>query len=202
MTTVQQRALSVANSDSPPARILPPFMFAVTITAVIGWVVLFAMQQSAHDDLTGQIDALLPIARIGVLTTPIIIVVRAGVATLSAWLIAGALNDRIAMRTVAVGVLTWLPLLEIPALIDAISVLVRTDIPWAAAHIPIGLDAIISGDTPRTKLLTHTVNLTLLAFTALFARYLTSRVSGGLRVAIPTALGTAITLVIMPLFRV
>lgn len=201
MTSMQQRALSVANNNQTHERLFPPFLCAVLITAAIGWTVLYAMQQSADQDLTGQVETLLPIARIGLLSTPLIVAFRAGVATVSAWLIAGALNDRIALRTVAVGVLTWLPLLEVPALVDAISVVLHPGAAWTTAHIPLGLDAFMQADTPRSQILAQTVNLTLVAFTVALARYLATRVSAGYRVALPTAVGVAATLVIMPLFR-
>lgn len=183
-------------------RLLPRFCLAVAITTAIAWIVLRAMQQSAEFDLTGQVDTLLPLARVGVLTTPIIVAIRGGIATLTAWLVAGALNDRIAMRTVAIGILTWLPLLEIPALVDATAMLLQPESAWAATHIPLGLDAFVQSATPRMQLLAQTVNLALLAFTALVTRELVPRVAAGIRVAAPTALAVAVVLAVMPLLRV
>jgi hypothetical protein len=144
----------------------------------------------------------LPLARIGLLTTPIIVAIRGGLATLTAWLVAGALNDRIAMRTVAIGILTWLPLLEIPALVDATAMLLQPESVWAATHIPLGLDAFLQSTTPRMQLLAQTVNLALLVFTVLVTRHLVPRVAAGIRVAAPTALAVAVVLVVMPLLRV
>jgi hypothetical protein len=183
------------------ARLWPRFLVAVAITTGIAWLIVEAMTRSAELDLTGQVETLLPLARVGLLTTPIIVAVRGGIATLTAWLVAGALNDRIPLRTLAIAVITWLPLLELPALVDAVSMLVSPQAEWAASHVPLGLEVLMKGGTPRMQMLGQTVNVALLAFTALFARQLTSRVAAGAKVAIPTALAVAAVLVIMPLFR-
>jgi hypothetical protein len=192
----------LADSRGQYEQLLPRFLSAVGITAVIAWIVLQAMQRSAEFDLTGQVETLIPLARIGVLTTPIIVAVRAFIATMTAWLVAGALNDRIAMRTIAIGVLTWLPLLELPALVDAVSMLLQPNAMWAAVHVPLGLDAIVPSATPRVQMVTQTVNLALLAFTVLLARHLIPRVAAGAKVAVPAALAVAVVLVVLPLFRV
>ncbi|WP_306519165.1 hypothetical protein [Gemmatimonas sp.] len=178
---------------------LPRFAVAVAVTTAIAWVVVQAMQRSAEFDLTGQIETVMPLARIGLLTTPILIAVRGGIATLTAWLMAGALDDRITMRLVALGVLTWLPLLELPALVDAIAMLLQPQMGWAGAHVPLGLDAFMEADSPRLLLLTRSVNLALLAFAALIARDFARHVSAGAKVAIPMALAAAAVLVVLPL---
>lgn len=192
----------VAASCGRHDQLLPRFLSAVAITTVIAWIVLQAMQRSVEFDLTGQIETLLPLAHVGLLTTPIIVAVRGGIATMTAWLVAGALHDRIAMRTIAIGVLTWLPLLELPALVDAISMLLHPNAIWASAHVPLGLDVLIHGGTPRMQLLTQTVNLALLAFTVLLARHLIPRIAAGAKVAVPAAVAVAAVLVVLPLFRV
>jgi len=184
------------------SRLFTRFAIAVAITTVIAWLIVLAMQRSAEFDLTGQVETVMPLARIGLLTTPVIVAVRGGIATLTAWLVAGALNDRITMRIVAAGILTWLPLLELPALVDAMAMLLQPQIVWADAHVPLGLDAFVQAETPRLLLLTRSVNLALLAFTGLVARYLTRHVAAGVKVAIPTALAVAAVLVVLPLFRV
>jgi hypothetical protein len=182
-------------------RLVPRFAVAVAVTTAIAWVVVQAMQRSAEFDLTGQIETVMPLARIGLLTTPIIVAVRGGIATLTAWLMAGALDDRITMRLVALGVLTWLPLLELPVLVDAIAMLQQPQMGWAGAHVPLGLDAFMEADTPRLLLLTRSVNLALLAFAALIARDFARHVSAGAKVAIPMALAAAAVLVVLPLLR-
>jgi hypothetical protein len=192
----------LADSRGQYEQLLPRFLSAVGITAVIAWIVLQAMQRSAEFDLTGQVETLIPLARIGVLTTPIIVAVRAFIATMTAWLVAGALNDRIAMRTIAIGVLTWLPLLELPALVDAASMLLQPNTMWAAVHVPLGLDALVPSGSPRLQMVTQTVNVALLAFTVLLARHLIPRISAGAKVAVPAALAVAVVLVVLPLFRV
>jgi hypothetical protein len=191
------RALAVANHQPPSERLLPRYLLAVAITAGIAWMVLLSMQQSAALDLTGQVELMLPLARIGLFTTPIIV----ATATVIAWLVAGALDDRIAMRSIAIGILTWLPLLEVPALVDAISMLLHPQAAWAAAHVPLGIDALIEANTPRLKLLAQMVNLSLLAFTVLIARHLMPRVAAGARVATPSAAAVAVALVVVPLLR-
>lgn len=196
------RALAAVNHQPPSERLLPRYMLAVAMTTGIAWIVLLAMQRSAALDLTGQVEVLLPIARIGLLSTPIIVAARAATATVIAWLVAGALDDRIAMRTIAIGVLTWLPLLEVPALVDAISMLLHPQAVWASAHVPLGIDALVDAATPRARLLTQMVNLSLLAFTVLVARHLMPRVAAGARVAVPSAAAVAVALVVVPLFRV
>jgi hypothetical protein len=183
-------------------RLLPRFCLAVAITTAIAWLVLRAMQQSAEFDLTGHVETLLPLARVGLLTTPVIVAMRGGIATLTAWLVAGALNDRITLRTIAIGMLTWLPLLEIPALVDATAMLLQPEAEWSATHIPLGLDALMQSTSPRMQLLAQTVNLGLLAFTVLVTRHLVLRVAAGIRVAAPTALAVAVVLAVTPLFRV
>lgn len=188
-------------SCSRQEQLLPRYLGAVGITAVIAWIVLQAMLRSAEFDLTGQVETLIPLARVGVLSTPIIVAVRGFIATMTAWLVAGALNDRIAMRTIAVGVLTWLPLLELPALVDAVSMLLQPNAMWAAVHVPLGLDALVPRGTPRMQVVTQTVNLALVAFTVLLARHLIPRVSAGAKVAVPAALAVAVVLVVLPLFR-
>lgn len=195
------RALASANHQPPAERLLPRYLLAVAVTTGIAWIVLLAMQRSAALDLTGQVDVLLPLARIGLLTTPVIVIARAAMATIIAWLVAGALDDRISMRTIAIGVLTWLPLLEVPALVDAISMLLHPQAAWASAHVPLGLDALIEASTPRMKLLTQMVNLSLFAFTGLVARHLMPRVAAGARVAMPSAAAVALALVVVPLLR-
>ena len=194
------RPLAASRGRHEP--LLPRFFSAVGITAIIASIVLQAMQRSAEFDLTGQVEMLIPLARVGVLTTPIIVAVRGFIATMTAWLVAGALNDRIAMRTIAIGVLTWLPLLELPALVDAGSMLLQPNAIWAAVHVPLGLDALVPNGTPRVQMVTQTVNLALLAFTVLLTRHLIPRISAGAKVAVPAALAVAVVLVVMPLFRV
>lgn len=182
-------------------RLLPRFAVAVAATTTIAWVVVRAMQRSAEFDLTGQIETVMPLARIGLLTTPLIVAVRGGIATLTAWLMAGALDDRIAMRRIARGVLTWLPLLELPALVDAIVMLLQPQLGWAGAHVPLGLDAFVEADTPRLLLLTRSVNLALFAFATLVARDIARHVSAGAKAAIPIALAAAAVLVVLPILR-
>ena len=203
MTTDTPDTRSATGTDHDrDERLLSRFALAVGITTAIAWLVVRAMERSAEFDLTGQIETIMPLARIGLLTTPIVVGVRGAIATIIAWLVAGALNDRITMRIIAIGIVTWLPLLELPALVDAVSMLLQPQAGWADAHVPLGLDVLVQGGTPRMVLLTRTMNLALLVFTVLVARHLTRRVSAGLKVAVPTAFAVAAVLVVLPLLNV
>lgn len=170
-------------------------------TAIVAYVMLHAMQQAAAFDFTGQVEPLLPIARLGVITAPLIVALRALVVTSIAWLVAGALGHRLAFGTIAAGVLTWMPLLEIPALVDALAMLRYPGTPFADVHVALGLDALIHAEGPKLRVLAQTTNLALVAFTALLARHLAHRAVEGPKAAVPAALAAAITLVLMPLLR-
>jgi hypothetical protein len=185
----------------PPRRtshLLTPYLVAVLCTALTAWLVHFAAQQSAVHDLSGHVETLLPLARLGILTAPLIVAFRAGAATLFVWLVAGAMNDRLALRAVAACVLPCMPLLELPAIVDALAVLTSPESGWAAAHIPLGLDALLDTTTGKARVLAQSLNVALCAWTVLLARQLRARLQHGNAVAVPAALAAATVLVVLP----
>lgn len=193
--------LVFASRRAPTEHLLAPFLTAVALTTVAAWAMQYALYAAAPFDLTGQVETLLPLARLGVLATPLIVLVRGAVASVIAWLVAGALEHPTTLRTVTAAVLTWLPLLELPALADAIAILLHPQAPITESHIRLGVDAIWQGTGVRSQLLAHTVTLPVIAFSALLARRLTTRAALGAKVAVPAALAAAAALVALPLLR-
>jgi hypothetical protein len=189
------------NSASPRDRLLPPYLAASTLTAAIAWLFSLAMQQSAAFDLTGHVETLVPLARLGVVSAPIIVALRAGVAALTAWLVAGALGAPLSLGSVAAGVLCWLPLLELPAVVDATAMLLAPSGDWNATHIGLGLDAWFTGLTGRARILTQTMHPGWFAFAALLWHHLRRRMRPHEAVALPAALASALVLALLPLLR-
>lgn len=182
-------------------RLLLPGFVAISATATVAFVMLHAMQQSAAFDLTGRVESVIPLARLGVVTSPLIVAFRAVTATAIAWLVAGTLDAQVPFKSIAIGVLTWMPLLELPALIDAVALMRHPQMAFTDVHIRLGLDAIMTADSNRLRVLAQTVNPALLAFTALLARHLTKHGAAKARVALAAAAGAAAALVVMPLLR-
>lgn len=187
----------------PSAResLLTPFLVAVCLTAGTAFVIHLAAARSVAHDLTGHVEALLPLTRLGMLTAPLIVGIRTLVTVGAAWLVITALHEPTTVRDIAVGIMRWLPVLEVPALVNAVAVLLQPDLSWADAHVPLGLDLLITDATGSQLLLTRSVTLPLLVWTALVARHLTTRLPRGLRTALPAAAAAAAVIVVLPLLR-
>lgn len=189
------------NSAFPHDRLFPPYLAASALTAAIAWLFSLAMQQSAAFDLTGHVETLVPLAQLGVVSAPIIVALRGGVAALTAWLVAGALGAPLAFGSVAAGVLCWLPLLDLPAVIDATAMLLAPSADWNANHVGIGLDAWFTGLSGRARILAQTIHPGWFAFAALLWRHLRRRMRPHEAVALPAALAAALVLALLPLLR-
>lgn len=207
MNDARSNALAVANGDGVPPRrtsnhLLAPYLVAVFITALTAWLVHVSATRSVAFDLTGHVESLLPLTRLAVITAPLIVAFRAGAAALVAWLVIGAMNERVALRSVAAAVLLWIPVLDAPAMVDALVVFLAPERGWERAHVPLGLDALVSDGSGRIRMLAQSLNIALAVWVVLVARALRTRIARGYAVAVPAALGAALLLVLLPLLRV
>lgn len=193
---------SVPGPPRPRDSLLVTYTVAVALTTLTAWVVYVAAVRTASVDLTGHVETMLPLARLGMLSSPIVVAFRGAVAAFTVWLVAGAMNDRLTLRTVASAVFLWIPVLEAPALIDALRVLTGATVTsWADAHVPLGLDALLPDASGRLLLFAQGLNLAAVAFTVLLARALSPRLVRGRVVAVPAAVAAAMVLLLLPLAR-
>lgn len=184
-----------------PAALLAPYLVAVACTAFSAFAVYVAAKRSIPFDLTGHVEGLLPLTRLGMLVAPLIVAFRALVAATTAWLVIGALNDRASLRTVGAIVLLFLPLLEVPALIDTGRMLLSPDAGWASSHVPLGLEVFATESSVGIRMLAQGLNVVQVAFTVLVARRLSRTLERGNAVAIPAAMAASVVLIVLPLLR-
>lgn len=181
--------------------LLLPCLLAAFLTTGTAWVVYLAATRSAAHDLTGHVETLLPLLRLGMVTSPFVVAFRGGLATLVVWLVAGAMNERVALRTVAAIVFLFIPILELPALVDAMAVLFAPGVSWAEAHIALGLDAVLPKGDARVQLVAASLNVALVLWVVLVARRLCRRLTRGTVVAVPATVVAALVLAVLPLVR-
>lgn len=184
-----------------PAALLAPYLVAVACTACSAFAVYVAARRSIPFDLTGHVEGLLPLTRLGMLVAPLIVAFRALVAALTAWLVIGALNERATMRTVAAAVLMYLPLLEVPALIDAVRMLLTPENSWASSHVPLGLEIFTTEASVGIRMLAQGLNVVQVVFTVLVARRMSHSLARGSAVAVPAAIAASVVLIVLPLLR-
>lgn len=187
----------------PSAResLLAPFLVAVCLTALTAFVIHLAAARSVAYDLTGHVEALLPLTRLGILIAPFIVGVRTILTAGVVWLVLTAMHERATVRDIAVGVMRWLPVLEVPALVNAVAVLLQPGVSWANARVPLGLDFLLTDATGPLLHIAQSLSLPLLVWAALVARHLATRLSRGLHTAVPAATAAAAVIVVLPLLR-
>ena len=195
-----RRREAVASSVSAP-RLLPAYLVAVSLTVSIACMMLLAMQRSAPFDLTGQVETLLPLAKLSVFAAPLIVAARAAGAAITVWLVAGALNEPLPLRTIAATVVLWIPLLELSALVDGVAILLDPQRGWNQAHIALGLDALLPQLDGSALIAARLINLPWLAFTLVLWRQLRTRHDRSDTVAVPAALAASLLLVLLPLLQ-
>jgi hypothetical protein len=182
-------------------RLLPAYLVAVSLTVSIAFMMLLAMQRSAPFDLTGQVETLLPLAKLSVFAAPLIVAARAAGAAITVWLVAGALNEPLPLRTIAATVVLWIPLLELSALVDGVAILLDPQRGWNQAHIALGLDALLPQLDGSALVAARLINLPWLAFTLVLWRQLRTRHDRSDTVAVPAALAASLLLVLLPLLQ-
>jgi hypothetical protein len=195
-----RRREAVASSVSAP-RLLPAYLVAVSLTVSIACMMLLAMQRSAPFDLTGQVETLLPLAKLSVFAAPLIVAARAAGAAITVWLVAGALNEPLPLRTIAATIVLWIPLLELSALVDGVAILLDPQRGWNQAHIALGLDALLPQLDGSALIAARLINLPWLAFTLVLWRQLRTRHDRSDTVAVPAALAASLLLVLLPLLQ-
>lgn len=203
-TIVQQQPIPGGAPALPPPRpaaLLAPYLVAVACTAFSAFAVYAAAKRSIPFDLTGHVEGLLPLTRLGMLVAPLIVAFRALVAACTAWLVIGALNDRATLRTVVAAVLLYLPLLEVSALIDAVRMLLTPDAGWASSHVPLGIEVFTTEASVGIRMLAQGLNVVQVVFTVLLARRLSRSLGRGNAVAVPAAIAASAVLIVLPLLR-
>lgn len=195
-----RRRDTAASSTSAP-QLLPAYLIAVSITVSIAFMMLMAMQRSAPFDFTGQVETLLPLAKLSVFAAPLVVAARAAGAAITVWLVAGALNEPLPLRSIAATVVLWIPLLELSALVDGVAILLDPQSGWNQAHIPLGLDALLPQLEGRSLVAARLVNLPWLAFTVVLWQQLRTRHDRSDTVAVPAALAASLLLVLLPLLQ-
>jgi hypothetical protein len=172
---------------------------AAAVATAASWIMLQAVEAAVRTDVRGTIEPLLWFTRIGVLASPVGVAVRVATHVGLVWATLAALGERVPVRALALPLLVLAPILEVPAVLDALSFLLRDVATFPAAHVPIGLDFLFPGHPGRLGRLLIAVNAATLAWASALALTL-HRALGRSRSASALAAGLgASSVILLPL---
>jgi hypothetical protein len=172
---------------------------AAAVGTAAAWIMLQAVEAAVRTDVRGTVEPFLWFTRIGVLASPVGVAFRVGTHVGLVWATLAALGERTPVRALALPLLVLAPILEVPAVVDALSFLLRDVATFPAAHVPIGLDLLFPGHPGRVGRLLSAVNAPTLAWAGALAWTLRRTLGRSRLAAVLAATLGASAVILLPL---
>jgi hypothetical protein len=150
-------------------------------------------------DTVGNIEAVMPLIRLGVVTAPLTVALRAAAHAVIAWCTLIVLNSRVPFRSAFRTSLIALPILELSAIVDAVGTLASKGEGANGFRLPMALDSLMSDLAGRELVIARSVGLPLVLWSVVFFALLTRVESVNRWSAVAAILATAALVVALPI---
>lgn len=128
------------------------------MSLVSAWLTYYAVQATVNSDMKGAMEAFAPILKIRAAIAPISMLLSVGMQSVVVWLVASALGNSVKVKPISFRLFSIAPILEIQSIVDAASLYLKGGTPQTA-HIPLGLDALITLPPGKAAVLAYTLGL-------------------------------------------
>jgi hypothetical protein len=164
MTTALNAETTTVTATPERQSLLTWYIVATIATAVSGFVYLFALRKVVANDTSSGLDALLALYWMAGLFAPVVIAIKGVVLGLLLWGVLTLMEVRLSLRDAIAA--TWFaePLLAMPQLVYALAALARGATAREDLFVPLGLDAFWAPTVVATGVISHVVNIFLIAW--------------------------------------
>lgn len=152
---------SVSNSDYAAV-----FMTAVVVAMISSWILLQAVLKASPSEMNGLTELMTPVLKFSIVLAPMAMLLKIGLQCLVIWLVASVAGQSVTARATSFRLLTIAPLLEIPNIIDGLSLYVRGGT-IITAHVPLGLDLLLTLPQSRLTILLYAINIVTIIWGAI-----------------------------------